>query len=148
MLKLLYCYSPPNVYRVVDAIVDFSDALDMANFVGIIIDGASILCRYIMFKRSSEAISLISTATFLCHSLDIVAYQGDGGSGPSSPLEAISLHLFFVSTEDGAVATIDVGLAYRDDTLSEWTEMAHSIEQRKLSCNFTTEKVNPNICSC
>lgn len=51
-------------------------------------------------------------------------------------------NLFSVSTEDGAVATIDVGLAYRDDTLSEWTEMAHSIEQRKLSCNFTTEKVN------
>uniref|UniRef100_A0A8K9XF24 Wnt ligand secretion mediator n=1 Tax=Oncorhynchus mykiss TaxID=8022 RepID=A0A8K9XF24_ONCMY len=47
--------------------------------------------------------------------------------------------------EDGALATIDVGLAYRDDTLSEWTEMAHSIEQRKLSCNFTTTKVNNSI---
>uniref|UniRef100_A0A8C8LY11 Protein wntless homolog n=1 Tax=Oncorhynchus tshawytscha TaxID=74940 RepID=A0A8C8LY11_ONCTS len=46
--------------------------------------------------------------------------------------------------EDGALATIDVGLAYRDDTLSEWTEMAHSIEQRKLSCNFTTTKTYEN----
>ncbi|XP_010892003.1 protein wntless homolog isoform X1 [Esox lucius] len=46
--------------------------------------------------------------------------------------------------EDGAMATIDVGLAYRDDTLSEWTEMAHSIEQRKLSCNFTTSKTYEN----
>ncbi|XP_052333242.1 protein wntless homolog isoform X5 [Oncorhynchus keta] len=44
--------------------------------------------------------------------------------------------------EDGAVATIDVGVAYRDDMLSEWTEMAHSIERRKLCCNFTTTKVN------
>lgn len=39
------------------------------------------------------------------------------------------------------MATIDVGLAYRDDTVSEWTEMAHSFEQRKLTCNFTTAKV-------
>lgn len=46
--------------------------------------------------------------------------------------------------EDGALATIDVGLAYRDDTVSEWTEMAHSFEQRKLSCNFTTTKTYEN----
>ncbi|XP_020505194.1 protein wntless homolog isoform X1 [Labrus bergylta] len=46
--------------------------------------------------------------------------------------------------EDGALATIDVGLAYRDDTLSEWTEMAHSFEQRKLTCNFTTTKTFEN----
>ncbi|CAB1325919.1 unnamed protein product [Coregonus sp. 'balchen'] len=46
--------------------------------------------------------------------------------------------------DDGALATIDVGLAYRDDTLGEWTEMAHSIEQRKLSCNFTTTKTYEN----
>ncbi|KAM4604751.1 protein wntless homolog [Polymixia lowei] len=46
--------------------------------------------------------------------------------------------------EDGAIATIDVGLAYRDDTFSEWTEMAHSIEQRKLNCNFTTSKTYEN----
>ncbi|KAG5847617.1 hypothetical protein ANANG_G00128070 [Anguilla anguilla] len=46
--------------------------------------------------------------------------------------------------EDGAVVTIDVGLAYRDDTVSDWTEMAHSIEQRKLSCNFTTPKTFEN----
>ncbi|XP_062337215.1 protein wntless homolog isoform X2 [Osmerus eperlanus] len=46
--------------------------------------------------------------------------------------------------DEGAIATIDVGLAYRDDSLSEWTEMAHSIEQRKLSCNFTTSKTYEN----
>ncbi|XP_069568563.1 protein wntless homolog isoform X1 [Brachyistius frenatus] len=46
--------------------------------------------------------------------------------------------------EDGALVTIDVGLAYRDDTVSEWTEMAHSFEQRKLNCNFTTEKTFEN----
>ncbi|XP_040911808.1 protein wntless homolog isoform X1 [Toxotes jaculatrix] len=46
--------------------------------------------------------------------------------------------------EDGAMVTIDVGLAYRDDTVSEWTEMAHSLEQRKLSCNFTTSKTHEN----
>ncbi|KAJ3595386.1 hypothetical protein NHX12_004690 [Muraenolepis orangiensis] len=46
--------------------------------------------------------------------------------------------------EDGALATVDVGLAYRDDMLSEWTEMAHSLEQRKLNCNFTTTKTYEN----
>ncbi|XP_061099643.1 protein wntless homolog isoform X2 [Conger conger] len=46
--------------------------------------------------------------------------------------------------EDGAEVTIDVGLAYRDDSVSEWTEMAHSIEKRKLSCNFTTSKTYEN----
>ncbi|XP_041805659.1 protein wntless homolog isoform X2 [Chelmon rostratus] len=45
---------------------------------------------------------------------------------------------------DGAMVTIDVGLAYRDDTVSEWTEMAHSFEQRKLTCNFTTTKTFEN----
>ncbi|XP_028448763.1 protein wntless homolog isoform X2 [Perca flavescens] len=45
---------------------------------------------------------------------------------------------------DGALATIDVGLAYRDDTVSEWTEMAHSYEQRKLTCDFTTAKTVEN----
>ncbi|MBN3284552.1 WLS protein, partial [Polyodon spathula] len=44
--------------------------------------------------------------------------------------------------EEGAVVTIDVSLAYRDDTFSKWTEMAHSIEQRKLSCNFSTPKTH------
>ncbi|XP_018532651.1 protein wntless homolog isoform X2 [Lates calcarifer] len=46
--------------------------------------------------------------------------------------------------EEGVVVTVDVGLAYRDDTFSEWTEMAHSFEQRKLSCNFTTAKTFEN----
>lgn len=39
------------------------------------------------------------------------------------------------------MVTVDVGLAYRDDTFSEWTEMARSFEKRKLNCNFTTDKV-------
>ncbi|CAL8324867.1 unnamed protein product [Arctogadus glacialis] len=42
--------------------------------------------------------------------------------------------------EEGALATVDVALAYRDDTLSEWTEMAHSLEQRELKCKFNTQK--------
>ncbi|XP_029105132.1 protein wntless homolog isoform X3 [Scleropages formosus] len=46
--------------------------------------------------------------------------------------------------EDGAMVTIDVGLAYRDDILSEWTEIAHSRELRKLSCNFTAPKKPEN----
>lgn len=47
----------------------------------------------------------------------------------------------YFSPEDGSLVYIDVGLAYRDDMDSEWTEMAHSFEQRKLSCNFTATKV-------
>lgn len=50
-------------------------------------------------------------------------------------------YYYYFSPEDGALVHIDVGLAYRDDTKSEWTEMAHSFEQRKLSCNFTATKV-------
>ncbi|XP_004570621.1 protein wntless homolog isoform X1 [Maylandia zebra] len=46
--------------------------------------------------------------------------------------------------EDGSLVYIDVGLAYRDDMDSEWTEMAHSFEQRKLSCNFTATKTHEN----
>uniref|UniRef100_A0A8C2HLH7 Wnt ligand secretion mediator n=2 Tax=Cyprinus carpio TaxID=7962 RepID=A0A8C2HLH7_CYPCA len=46
--------------------------------------------------------------------------------------------------EDGSLVTMDVGLAYRDSTLSEWTEMARSIEHRKLSCNFTATKTYKN----
>ncbi|XP_043988969.1 protein wntless homolog isoform X2 [Gambusia affinis] len=45
---------------------------------------------------------------------------------------------------EGAVATIDASLAYRDDMFSEWTEMAHSLEQRNLNCNFTAEKTIEN----
>ncbi|KAI7810173.1 protein wntless homolog [Triplophysa rosa] len=46
--------------------------------------------------------------------------------------------------EDGAMATMDVRLAYRDDLMGLWTEMAHSIEHRKLNCNFTTSKTPEN----
>ncbi|KAF3699149.1 Protein wntless -like protein Integral membrane protein GPR177 Precursor [Channa argus] len=46
--------------------------------------------------------------------------------------------------DEGAMVTIDVSLAYRDDSFSEWTEMAHSFEQRKLNCNFTTAKTFEN----
>lgn len=43
------------------------------------------------------------------------------------------------------MANIEVGLAYRDDTVSKWTEMARSSEQRRLNCNFTTAKVRRRI---
>ncbi|XP_048845527.1 protein wntless homolog [Brienomyrus brachyistius] len=46
--------------------------------------------------------------------------------------------------EEGAVATIDVRLGYRDDTVSEWTQMAQSTEERKLNCNFTAAKTPDN----
>ncbi|KAG9341521.1 hypothetical protein JZ751_019026 [Albula glossodonta] len=42
--------------------------------------------------------------------------------------------------EEGAVVTLDMTVAYRDDLISEWTEMAHSVEQRKLSCNTSFPK--------
>uniref|UniRef100_A0A4W3GEG0 Wnt ligand secretion mediator n=1 Tax=Callorhinchus milii TaxID=7868 RepID=A0A4W3GEG0_CALMI len=41
----------------------------------------------------------------------------------------------------GAMVTLDVSLGYRDDQVSEWTEIAHSMEKRKLTCNFTSLKV-------
>lgn len=47
--------------------------------------------------------------------------------------------VFFFSVE-GAVVTIDVDLAYRDDKASEWKKMAHAVEQRKLHCKLP--KVN------
>lgn len=43
------------------------------------------------------------------------------------------------------MVTLDVRLAYRDDTVSEWTELAHSFEQRKLSCNLTISKVSRHL---
>lgn len=46
--------------------------------------------------------------------------------------------------EEGAMVTLDVRLGYRDDTISEWTELAHSFEQRKLHCNLNISKV-PDI---
>ncbi|XP_011614863.1 protein wntless homolog isoform X1 [Takifugu rubripes] len=50
--------------------------------------------------------------------------------------------------EEGAMVTLDVRLAYRDDTISEWTELAHSFEQRKLSCNLTISKTMDNEGRC
>lgn len=49
-----------------------------------------------------------------------------------------------LGADNEGLVTMDVRLAYRDDLLSEWTEMAHSIEHRKLNCSFTTTKVNTN----
>nr|XP_006011674.1 PREDICTED: protein wntless homolog isoform X1 [Latimeria chalumnae] len=46
--------------------------------------------------------------------------------------------------DDRAIITLDVSLAYRNDTISEWTEMAHSIEQRKLNCSFPSSKTYDN----
>ena len=42
------------------------------------------------------------------------------------------------------MVTLDVRLGYRDDMAGEWTELAHSFEQRKLNCNLTISKV-PDI---
>lgn len=43
--------------------------------------------------------------------------------------------------DDDAVVTLNVSLGYRDDRVSEWTEMAHTVENRKLNCNFSSPKV-------
>ncbi|XP_067419459.1 protein wntless homolog isoform X3 [Emydura macquarii macquarii] len=42
--------------------------------------------------------------------------------------------------KDNAEVTLDVSLAYRDDLFSEWKEMAHAIETRKLKCSFASPK--------
>ncbi|XP_073935891.1 protein wntless homolog isoform X2 [Castor canadensis] len=41
---------------------------------------------------------------------------------------------------ENAEVSMDVSLAYRDDTLAEWTEMAHERVPRKLKCTFTSPK--------
>uniref|UniRef100_A0A1A8PDG7 Wntless homolog n=1 Tax=Nothobranchius rachovii TaxID=451742 RepID=A0A1A8PDG7_9TELE len=46
--------------------------------------------------------------------------------------------------KDGAIVNLDVKLAYRDDMVSEWNEMARSFEKRKLHCNFTFPKTYVN----
>ncbi|XP_041643168.1 protein wntless homolog isoform X2 [Cheilinus undulatus] len=43
--------------------------------------------------------------------------------------------------EKELMATMEVGLAYRDNTVSEWTKMVRSFEQRKLNCNFIEAKI-------
>ncbi|KAM4640603.1 protein wntless homolog [Discoglossus pictus] len=47
--------------------------------------------------------------------------------------------------KDGAVVTLDVRMAYRDDVSEEWTEMARSDEHRKLKCTFPIPKTPDNI---
>eukprot|EP00064_Thunnus_orientalis_P003615 superscaffoldBa00000302_g3625 len=42
--------------------------------------------------------------------------------------------------EDDVIVTIDAGLAYRDDLVSEWTTKFHSVEQRPLRCTFEVPK--------
>lgn len=46
-----------------------------------------------------------------------------------------------VFAEENAKVSLDVHLGYRDDTVSEWTEMAHAVETRKLNCSFGAPKV-------
>ncbi|XP_070602234.1 protein wntless homolog isoform X1 [Erythrolamprus reginae] len=41
---------------------------------------------------------------------------------------------------ENAKVSLDVHLGYRDDTVSEWTEMAHAVETRKLNCTFGAPK--------
>ncbi|XP_066297973.1 protein wntless homolog [Branchiostoma lanceolatum] len=45
---------------------------------------------------------------------------------------------------ENAVVTMEAGLAYRDDRLSEWTPVARSTEERKLVCNFSHSKTADN----
>uniref|UniRef100_A0A8D0LA00 Wnt ligand secretion mediator n=1 Tax=Sphenodon punctatus TaxID=8508 RepID=A0A8D0LA00_SPHPU len=46
--------------------------------------------------------------------------------------------------KENAEITLDVSLAYRDDMYSEWKEMAHAIETRKLKCAFPYPKTIEN----
>ncbi|XP_069498034.1 protein wntless homolog [Ambystoma mexicanum] len=46
--------------------------------------------------------------------------------------------------EENAMITLDVSLAYRDRLNHNWTEMAHSKEQRKLKCDSTFEMTTDN----
>ncbi|XP_063283974.1 protein wntless homolog [Pelobates fuscus] len=45
---------------------------------------------------------------------------------------------------ENAMVTLDVAMAYRDDTSDPWTEMAHSVEQRKLKCVLPVPKTAEN----
>ncbi|XP_010159720.1 PREDICTED: protein wntless homolog, partial [Eurypyga helias] len=42
--------------------------------------------------------------------------------------------------EENAEITLDVSLAYRDNTFDDWKEIAHAIEIRKLKCTFGSPK--------
>ncbi|XP_066453743.1 protein wntless homolog B-like [Eleutherodactylus coqui] len=46
--------------------------------------------------------------------------------------------------EDNALVTLDVAMAYRDDLSDPWTELARSVEQRKLQCTFPVPKTDDN----
>ncbi|KAM5148332.1 protein wntless homolog isoform 1-T1 [Mantella aurantiaca] len=46
--------------------------------------------------------------------------------------------------EENAMVTLDVAMAYRDELTEPWTEMAHSVEQRKLQCTFPASKTEEN----
>ncbi|XP_018422821.1 PREDICTED: protein wntless homolog isoform X2 [Nanorana parkeri] len=46
--------------------------------------------------------------------------------------------------EENAMVTLDVAMAYRDELTDPWTEMARSVEQRKLQCTFPASKTAEN----
>ncbi|XP_075037985.1 protein wntless homolog [Mixophyes fleayi] len=46
--------------------------------------------------------------------------------------------------EENAMVTVDVAMAYRDELNEPWTEMARSVEQRKLQCAFQSPKTAEN----
>uniref|UniRef100_A0A3Q1HZB3 Wnt ligand secretion mediator n=1 Tax=Anabas testudineus TaxID=64144 RepID=A0A3Q1HZB3_ANATE len=46
--------------------------------------------------------------------------------------------------EDDVILTIDAGLAYRDNLMSEWTTKFHSVEQRPLKCTLAVPKTYEN----
>ncbi|XP_034438605.1 protein wntless homolog isoform X2 [Hippoglossus hippoglossus] len=46
--------------------------------------------------------------------------------------------------EDDVIITIDAGIAYRDNGMSEWTTQFHSVEQRPLRCMLGVPKTYEN----
>ena len=52
------------------------------------------------------------------------------------------LDYFSVCVEDDVIITIDAGIAYRDNGMSEWTTQFHSVERRPLRCTLGVPKVN------
>lgn len=46
--------------------------------------------------------------------------------------------------DDNAMVTLDVAMAYRDELNDPWTELARSVEQRKLQCTFHATKTADN----
>ncbi|XP_053325727.1 protein wntless homolog [Spea bombifrons] len=59
-------------------------------------------------------------------------------------LELNVVFKFRNAIEENAMVTLDVAMAYRDDPNDPWTEMARSVEQRKLKCILPVPKTHEN----